>query len=101
MRNIIDGRGVPGDYGWCRVSFNWYYPRFLIEYIVRAIRYVVEHGAEFAPFYEYHPKDNHWIHRQGTTIPILSPGAVPRLTRQMTLDYLDGAEAVRLSLIRA
>ena len=58
---IVSNHGVPPDYGWCRVTFHYIMPNYVIEYIVSAIEYVAKYGQLFLPYYEYLPEKNNWI----------------------------------------
>jgi selenocysteine lyase/cysteine desulfurase len=60
---IIKGDGVPDDYGWCRVTFHYTMDDETVEFILRAIRYVAEHGHEYVSEYSYDKASNNWAHR--------------------------------------
>lgn len=62
--SILGGRGVPKEYGWCRISFNYYMPNFLIDYIIDAIRFVTKYGYLFLKEYKYDCKRNIWINKK-------------------------------------
>lgn len=66
-RKIIDdqishNRGNPGNYGWCRVSFHYSMPMFLIDYIINAITFVAYYGVQFQNLYKYYPDKNTWMY---------------------------------------
>lgn len=59
---IVNNRGNPGNYGWCRVSFHYSMPMFIVDYIVNAIIIVCQYGAMFKKLYKYYPDKNTWIY---------------------------------------
>jgi len=59
---IVNNRGNPGNYGWCRVSFHYCMPMFIIEYIIQAIIFIGQHGPQFKNLYKYYPDKNTWIY---------------------------------------
>lgn len=61
-RQIIDGHGVPNEYGWCRVSFHYTMPVPMIDYILESIKYVAQHGHEYIEDYIYCEAKNSWSH---------------------------------------
>lgn len=62
VNSILHGKGVPGEYGWCRVSFHYTMPDFVIDYMINAIQYVSENYQKYLKKYEYLPKDNKWVY---------------------------------------
>lgn len=60
-KHIIDGDGVPKEYGWCRVTFHYAMPNSVIDYILEAIRFVCKYGNRLQDEYEYLPKKNNWV----------------------------------------
>lgn len=59
---IVTGHGMPPDYGWCRVSFHYSMPQFLVDYIIEAIAYVARYGPQFKRLYKYYPDKNTWLY---------------------------------------
>uniref|UniRef100_A0A6C0EE35 Aminotransferase class V domain-containing protein n=1 Tax=viral metagenome TaxID=1070528 RepID=A0A6C0EE35_9ZZZZ len=47
--------------GWCRVTFNWMMDKKTIDYIIDAIRYIVENGNKYKDNYEYDEEANLFI----------------------------------------
>jgi selenocysteine lyase/cysteine desulfurase len=61
-QQIIGGHGVPNEYGWCRVSFHYSMPTYMIDYILDAIKFIVQHGHQFISLYMYSEEKNSWTH---------------------------------------
>lgn len=61
---IISNKGVPGDYGWTRVSFHYSMSDEVVNYILAAIKYVAEHTDKYIMDYEYEPTSNIWKHKR-------------------------------------
>lgn len=59
---IVTNHGMPPDYGWCRVSFHYSMPTFLIDYIINAINFVATYGLNFTQLYKYYPERNTWLY---------------------------------------
>lgn len=57
---IINNQGVPPEYGWCRVSFHYTMPNFLVQFILDAIKIVAQYGHQIARLYYYNPHNNTW-----------------------------------------
>jgi len=70
-KQIVTNHGVPGDYGWCRVSFHYTMSDAVVQYILAAIEYVAAHGAEYKSRYDYIQDKNIWVY-QGYT-PVMPP----------------------------
>ncbi len=77
-RDIVGDRGVPADYGWCRLSFHYSLTDAQVQYCLRALDCVAEHGLQLAPWYSYVPSSNIWV---GDHLP----GYVP--LKPLRLDY--------------
>ena len=58
---IVNDKGVPPNYGWCRVSFHYTMPAFIVGYIIDAIEYIAINGALFGKIYKYYPERNNWL----------------------------------------
>jgi selenocysteine lyase/cysteine desulfurase len=63
--HIASGKGVPSNYGWCRVSFHYTMPDFIVQYILRAIEFVANYGVLFKKIYKYYPQKNNWSYCPG------------------------------------
>lgn len=61
---IVSDKGVPGNYGWCRISFHYCMPQFLVDYIIDAVQFISKYGKHFMDFYEYYPTKNNWFFTQ-------------------------------------
>jgi len=59
---IISDQGVPSNYGWCRVSFHYSMPDFIVNYIVYAIEFIAKYGYIFTQLYKYYPLKNNWLY---------------------------------------
>lgn len=59
---IVTDKGVPSNYGWCRVSFHYSMPDYIVEYIVAAIKFVSKYGLVFNKIYKYYPTKNNWLY---------------------------------------
>jgi selenocysteine lyase/cysteine desulfurase len=71
-RQIVDGHGVPTEYGWCRVTFHYTMDDETVEYILDSIKYVVSEGAHYLDQYSYCESSNNWTHnRQSGEFPKL------------------------------
>ena len=61
-QQIITDKGVPSNYGWCRVSFHYSMPDFIIDYIIKAIIFVAQYAHYFKRVYKYYPEKNNWLY---------------------------------------
>jgi selenocysteine lyase/cysteine desulfurase len=50
--------------GWTRVSFSFYLPEPVFEYIVEAVHLAATHGARLLPDYQFDPRSGLWRHRR-------------------------------------
>lgn len=57
---IVEGKGIPSNYGWCRVSFHYSMPDHLIKYIIDSIKLISQYGYLFIKIYKYDPIKNNW-----------------------------------------
>ena len=62
-KQIVTNHGVPGEYGWCRVSFHYTMTDAVVSYILQAIAFVAAHGAAFLPAYDYVEDKNIWVYK--------------------------------------
>lgn len=60
--SIQGGKGVPSNYGWCRVSFHYTMTKWEIDYIIKAISIVSENVSLLKKSYTYIPDKNNWQH---------------------------------------
>jgi selenocysteine lyase/cysteine desulfurase len=61
--DILTNRGVPKEYGWCRVTFHYTMDDMTINYILNAIEWVARYGIFFLELYNYSPEKNIWQHK--------------------------------------
>ena len=59
---IISDKGVPSNYGWCRISFHYSIPDYIIEYILKAIEIIAIYGHLFKNIYKYNTIKNTWLY---------------------------------------
>jgi selenocysteine lyase/cysteine desulfurase len=59
---IVSDKGMPADYGWCRVSFHYSMPIYIVDYIIEAITTIAHYGAMFQKLYKYYPARNTWVY---------------------------------------
>lgn len=61
---IVNNQGNPPNYGWCRVTFHYSMPMYIVNYILHAIKFVAEYGPEIAKkkIYKYYPAKNTWMY---------------------------------------
>jgi selenocysteine lyase/cysteine desulfurase len=57
---IVGDHGNPPNYGWCRISFHYSMPMFIIDYIIYAVNFVAKYGLKFQKIYKYYPSNNTW-----------------------------------------
>ena len=60
--SIIENKGVPNYYGWCRLTFHYSMPKYIVDYIIEAIAFVSANAKEFKPYYVYDSKKNNWYY---------------------------------------
>ncbi len=96
---IVSGHGVPSDYGWCRVSFHYSMPDFLVEYILNAIDFVSKYGYFFKQMYSYSPQGNKWMCKKGPKLASSFDQSNERIT-YLTPELLDQQMASVRSLIQ-
>lgn len=61
--SIRNGKGVPANYGWCRVSFHYTMTREEIKYILNGILLVSKYIDKLSQLYEYEPQSNNWVYK--------------------------------------
>ncbi len=60
---IIDGKGMPNNYGWCRITLNYMMKDYEVMYILNALKHIHDHGHEYLNLYEYNPKGSSFKHK--------------------------------------
>lgn len=60
--SIINDKGVPPFYGWCRITFHYTMPKYIVDYILKSIEFVAKNAKLFKQFYMYDPKKNNWYY---------------------------------------
>lgn len=50
--------------GWVRVNFNYFLRDETVDYLLKAVRFVAEHGWKLLPDYEFDADSGHWSHRE-------------------------------------
>jgi len=62
---IVSGNGVPSNYGWVRISFNYQMSDKIVWYILNALRIVCENNDKIikSKKYKYNPEKNHWNYK--------------------------------------
>ena len=61
-QSIIDNKGVPSYYGWCRITFHYTMPKYMVDYIIDAVEFVAKNATTFKPYYIYDSKRNNWYY---------------------------------------
>ena len=62
---ITQNQGVPAYYGWCRITFHYSMPQYIIDYILRAVGFVATNAHQLQRFYTYDAKKNNWAWKGG------------------------------------
>jgi selenocysteine lyase/cysteine desulfurase len=57
--------------GWVRVSFNYFLSDVVVDYLIRAVAFVAEHGWRLLDDYRFDPASGRWRHRTGPVEPPL------------------------------
>ena len=87
-KQIVDDKGVSSNYGWCRVSFHYSMPDFIVEYIIRSIELTAQYGYLFKKYYKYHPTKNNWLYNSLTSqMPFDDFGPIKLSLDQYTQSY--------------
>ncbi|TVQ93413.1 MAG: aminotransferase class V-fold PLP-dependent enzyme [Deltaproteobacteria bacterium] len=55
--------------GWVRVNFNYFIDEASFDFLVDAVQWVADHGAELLPLYHFDPQTGIWQHRGGHPSP--------------------------------
>jgi selenocysteine lyase/cysteine desulfurase len=61
-KSILDNQGVPSYYGWCRITFHYSMPKYVVDYIIYSIEFVAKNAKRFKPYYMYDTKKNNWYY---------------------------------------
>ena len=51
--------------GWARVGFHYTHSDAEVDYLIKAVEFVAEHGARFLPLYTFDVRSGAWVHRGG------------------------------------
>jgi selenocysteine lyase/cysteine desulfurase len=62
---IVNDKGVPANYGWCRLSLHYCLPDHVIEYIIRSVEMIARWGQSLQKLYKYYPQKNNWLYCPG------------------------------------
>jgi selenocysteine lyase/cysteine desulfurase len=57
--------------GWVRVNFNYFLSDVVVDYLIRAVSFVAEHGWRLLEDYRFDPVTGRWHHRLGRVEPPL------------------------------
>jgi selenocysteine lyase/cysteine desulfurase len=57
--------------GWVRVNFNYFISDTVLDYVIRAVEFVAEHGWRFLTDYTFDEQTALWRHRDGLVEPPL------------------------------
>jgi selenocysteine lyase/cysteine desulfurase len=91
--------------GWVRLNFNYFLDSETVEYLLRAVELIADHGWKLLPAYEYERATGTWIYRgRPAPLPVclseceLSGGssaqATPALTTRPLAEYLEQAQTL-------
>ena len=58
--------------GWVRVNFNYFVSEDVLQFILKAVLFVAEHGWRFLPDYQFESQTGQWRHRDGRPDPAQS-----------------------------
>jgi hypothetical protein len=76
FRRLIAEGHAGAKPGWVRISLPWYASREDVEFTLRAVEFVADHGEAFVPLYRLDWRDGVWRHRERE----VERPAPPRLT---------------------
>jgi selenocysteine lyase/cysteine desulfurase len=57
--------------GWIRINFNYFVCDDVVDYLIKAVEFVAEHGWNFLTDYRFDPMTGLWKHRDGPVEPPL------------------------------
>lgn len=60
LDNILNGKGMPCNYGGLRISLNYFMTNEEVQYILKCLKHVNDHWQEYKSLYKYDPKTNHY-----------------------------------------
>ncbi len=77
--------------GWVRVNFNYFVSDAVIDYLISAVKFVANHGAQFLPDYRFDTASGLWHHLDGKVEPPLRLDQVhyDQTTGEMRYPHLD------------
>jgi selenocysteine lyase/cysteine desulfurase len=73
--------------GWVRVNFNYFLDEENLEYLLRAVELVAEHGWKLLGDYRFNTDSGSWVHRKGMP-------ALPASLEEFSLDATPAVPAV-------
>jgi selenocysteine lyase/cysteine desulfurase len=56
--NIINNKGTPSNYGWCRITLNSIHTKKDLLIIIKAIKYICKNAYKYEDMYKYNSKKN-------------------------------------------
>ena len=60
--------------GWCRVSLHWTMDEDDIDYLVKAVEFIADHGWKFVDLYDFNPACGQWSWRGDCFEPVAEQG---------------------------
>ncbi len=62
LKSIVENKGVPSFYGWCRITFHYSMPKYIVDYILDAIEFVSTYAKLLKSSYMYDAAKNNWYY---------------------------------------
>jgi selenocysteine lyase/cysteine desulfurase len=91
-QSIIENKGVPNYYGWCRITFHYSMPKYIVDYIIDAVEFVGKHAKKFKTYYVYDAKKNNWYYsdiNNPKTKDVLLESLVEKTIGELNIVYPD------------
>lgn len=60
LSNILEGKGMPCNYGGLRISLNYFMTDEEVVYICQCLKHINDHIDKYKQFYKYNPDTNHY-----------------------------------------
>lgn len=60
LSNILEGKGMPCNYGGLRISLNYFMTDEEVLYICQCLKHINDHIDKYKQFYKYNPDTNHY-----------------------------------------
>lgn len=60
LSNILEGKGMPCNYGGLRISLNYFMTDDEVVYICQCLKHINDHIDKYKQFYKYNPDTNHY-----------------------------------------